>query len=110
MQKKNLSNLNVANSLFDQKSLIQKAETNIVRACFVILISKTDKINKIEGCEELVPLPSVIAKDKPIIMQMLDCFLIPNDNQHRFIHTDEEEDVTMLKLNDTMKKIYKIAK
>ena len=65
MQKTNLS---ATNSLFDQKSLIQEAETNIVRACFVILISKTDKLNKIEGCEKLVPLPSVITKDKPIIM------------------------------------------
>ena len=62
----------------------------------VILISKTDRLNTIKGCEgqSLPPLPSVITEDKPIIMDLLDCLLIPNDKNHRFIHTDENEDVT----------------
>ena len=59
----------------------------------VILVSKVDKLHKIKGCENLPPLPSILTKDKPIIMKILDCMQIPEDENHRFILTDENEDV-----------------
>ena len=58
---------------------------------WVILVSKSDKINKIEGCGPtvLVPLPSVLDKDKKHVIQILNCMRIKNDAEHRLIHTDE---------------------
>ena len=55
------------------------------------------------------PLPSILTVDKPIIMNILDCFLIPNDKDHRFIHTDENEDITQKELNKSMVVIYRMA-
>ena len=55
-------------------------------------ISRVDKINKLPGCETLVPLPAVINKDKAHVIDMLDRLEIPKEN--RMIHTDEIADVT----------------
>ena len=71
----------------------QSIELNdgIVRIALVILLSRSDKINRIEGCgpEVLIPLSSALNREKRHVIQMLNCMRTPNDTDHRLIHTDE---------------------
>ena len=78
---------------------------------FVILVSKVDKITKLDksGPTFLVPLPNVLNEDKMQVMYMLDYSKIPRDVEHRLIHTDELEDVTMEDLEESLWKIRRKA-
>ena len=72
-------------------------------------MSKVDKINKVPGCD-LIPLPSVLTKDKKHVMNILNHLRIPNDADHRFIYTDEGKDVTLPDINKSLVKILKKAR
>ena len=90
--------------------LIDEAD-NCMKMCWGSFISKTDKLNTLEGCgkEVLMPLEDILTIDMPIVFEIMDRMGIPDDKEHRLIHEDSVNDVTMKELNESFVKIRKTA-
>ena len=65
-----------------EEFLQNQVDQEIVRLGWVILVSKVDKINLIEGCgpKVLIPLPEILTIDYHHVMELLDRMKIPNDS------------------------------
>ena len=73
-----------------QDFLLNQAD-EYVKMAWVNFVTRTDKLNTMEGCETLIPLPKILSIDKQHVIELMNRMEIPPEN--RLIHEDEESDV-----------------